>query len=250
MLDRLEGGDGAPELLAHLGVVDGRLDAVRRPADRLGGQQGARPGQRRLPRPARMSSSNTRTSCRRTRPDRRVGSKFSGTSTETPARSHSSTSTSSPAAISSSSARPAPNTIPASPFATPLATCTWPSNPTPAVTVPSIRPGSIRDFCSAAPSLAITADAITVGTKGPGATARPSSSITTTSSGSPKPEPPYSSSTCRPSQPNSTRFCQNPGRGSSAASSSDRAAQRAFARSGTREPPRRVHDGRRLMRFP
>jgi hypothetical protein len=51
MLDRLECGDGAPELLPHLRVVDGGVDAVRRTAHRLGGQQGSRQGQCRLPRP-------------------------------------------------------------------------------------------------------------------------------------------------------------------------------------------------------
>ncbi len=45
VLDRLEGGDGAAELLAHLGVLDGGIHAVRRPADRLGGEQGAGAGQ-------------------------------------------------------------------------------------------------------------------------------------------------------------------------------------------------------------
>ena len=47
---------------------------------------------------------------------------------------------------------------------------------------------------------AMTALAITVGTKGPGATARPSSSTTITSSGRPKPDPPRSSGMWRPSQ--------------------------------------------------
>ena len=38
VLHRLESGDGAAELLAHLGVVDGGVDAVGRSAHRLGGQ--------------------------------------------------------------------------------------------------------------------------------------------------------------------------------------------------------------------
>ena len=176
----------------------------------------------------RMSSSLTLTFSKRTRPERRVGSRFSGTSTVTPERPRSTTSTSSPAAISSRSPRPAPSTMPASPSATPLLSVTLPPRPMPAVAVPSISPGSSRDFCSADPSLAITADAMTVGTNGPGATARPSSSMTTTSSGNPYPEPPCSSSMCRPSQPSSARPCQNGGRPSSGASSSDRAAARAF----------------------
>ena len=251
MLDRLESGDGAAELLAHLGVVDGGLDAVGRPAHRLGGQQRPRPGQCRFPRPGRISSSLTLTLSSRTRPERRVGSRFSGTSTDTPARSRSTTSTSSPAAISRRSASPAPSTTPASPSATPSLIRTSLSRPIPAVTVPSISPGSNRDFCSAEPSLAITADAMTVGTKGPGATARPSSSITTTSSGSPKPEPPYSSSTCRPSQPSSTRPCQNGGTPLvGRVQQRARRPARLLRRSGRNGQPRRVRDGRRSVRYP
>ena len=59
----------------------------------------------------------------------------------------------------------------------------------------------------------MTALAITVGTKGPGVSARPSSSTTTTSSGRPKPEPPYCSGRCRPSQPRSAMSPQNEGQG-------------------------------------
>ena len=50
MLDRLERGDGPAELLAHLGVVDGGIDAVEGPTDRLGGQQCPGPRQGRFPR--------------------------------------------------------------------------------------------------------------------------------------------------------------------------------------------------------
>ena len=50
MLDRLESSDGPAELLAHLGVVDGSVDAVGGPTDRLGGQQCPRARQGRFPR--------------------------------------------------------------------------------------------------------------------------------------------------------------------------------------------------------
>ena len=50
MLDRLERGDGAAKLLAHLRVVDCGLDAVGGPADRFGGQQRSGAGQCRFPR--------------------------------------------------------------------------------------------------------------------------------------------------------------------------------------------------------
>ena len=53
MLDGLEGGDGPAELLAHLGVVHGGVDAVSRPADRLSGQQGPGARQRRFPCPTK-----------------------------------------------------------------------------------------------------------------------------------------------------------------------------------------------------
>ena len=73
----------------------------------------------------------------------------------------------------------------------------------------------------------MTALAITVGTNGPGATARPISSTTTTSSGSPKPEPPYSSGRCSPSQPSRPSSPQKAGSSSVSASSRARAAARA-----------------------
>ena len=48
VLDRLERGDGPAKLLAHLGVLDGGVDAVRSSPDRLGGQQRPRPRQCRV----------------------------------------------------------------------------------------------------------------------------------------------------------------------------------------------------------
>ena len=45
VLDGLEGGDGAAELLADLRVLDSAVDAVRRTADGLGGIEGAGAGQ-------------------------------------------------------------------------------------------------------------------------------------------------------------------------------------------------------------
>ena len=172
--------------------------------------------------------SPTATSVRTTRPERRLRSRFSGTSIVTPAAVRSTTSMSSPLASSSTSASPAPRTTPASPEMRPPDTVRLPPKPIAAVWVPSTRPGSRRAFCSSVPTAAITDDTTTVGTNGPGATARPSSSMTTTSSGSPNPDPPYFSSTCKPSQPNSAKSDQNGGRPSASESSSSRAARRAF----------------------
>ena len=186
MLHRLESRDGAAELLAHLGVVDGGVDAVRCSAHRLGGQQRPRPGQRRCPRAGQdvvgadaarcrgglARSAGSGRGCPAPRPTRRRG--------RAPAAAR-------PHRRRSAAARPArrPARFRRRRRRHRPRVRTRPSRPMPAVTVPSISPGSSRDFCSGVPSLAITADAITVGTNGPGATARPSSSTTTTSSGSP-----------------------------------------------------------------
>ena len=62
---------------------------------------------------------------------------------------------------------------------------TEPPKPAAPVTEPSAMPGRRRAWVSASAAAAITALATTVGTKGPGAIARPSSSTTTTSSGIP-----------------------------------------------------------------
>src|SRR6266567_1909667 len=92
---------------------------------------------------------------------------------------------------------------------------------------PSARPGSSVACASAGPIAASTALAVTVGMNGPGATARPISSATTTSSGRPKPDPPCSSGRCSPSQPSPPSSLQNSGSCSESASSSARLAARA-----------------------
>ena len=163
-----------------------------------------------------------------TRAVRRVGSMLGGVSTETPSPI-STTATSSPAATRSSCARPPPRTAPADPVAVSPSTVTAPPRATAPATEPSARPGRWV-LAISPPTAASVALAITVGTNGPGATARPSASTTTTSSSRPYPDPPCSSGTCSPSQPNPTRSSQNGGRASSGASSSARAAPRASRR--------------------
>ena len=162
-----------------------------------------------------------------TRAVRRVGSRLPGTSTVTPAPEVSTTMASSPAGRTSMLARPPPRTADAVPAAVPPDTVMSDVSAMPAHTDPSARPGSSRAASSSGAAALITALAITVGTKGPGATARPSSSTTTTSSGKPNPEPPLSSGRCRPSQPREARSPQNVGSSSISASSRPRAAPRA-----------------------
>ena len=162
-----------------------------------------------------------------TREARRVGSRLRGVSVDTP-DAQSTTATSSPAGTSSTFARAPDTTTPADPDTRPSRTSTSPSSATAPTVEPSARPGSSRSCNAAGPAAAITALAITVGTNGPGATARPSRSTTTTSSGRPKPDPPYASGRCRPSQPSSAASGQNAGRASVSASSSARAAPRAL----------------------
>ena len=115
---------------------------------------------------------------------RRVGSRLRGVVTVTPEPT-STTATSSPTATSNSCASPPPSTEPADPEALPPETVTDPRSATAPVTDPSASPGRNR-FCTvSSPAAASTALAITVGTNGPGASARPISSTTTTSSSSP-----------------------------------------------------------------
>ena len=85
VLHRLERGDGAAELLSHLGITDRGVDAVGRPADRLGGQQRARAGQRRFPR-ARQDVVGADAHAHPGGRARSAGSdrELSGTSTDTP----------------------------------------------------------------------------------------------------------------------------------------------------------------------
>ncbi len=162
-----------------------------------------------------------------TRADRRDGSMFGGTSTDTPSADRSTSTTSLPDRVTSTSASPPPSRTPAEPDTRPSDTSTESPGPTAAASEPSASP--VRNcFCASVSSAATrTADAMTVGTNGPGATARPSCSTTTTSSSRPKPEPPWSSGTCRPRKPRSATSCQNAGRSSASASSSARLAPRA-----------------------
>ena len=91
-----------------------------------------------------------------TRPDRRVGSRFAGTSIFTPPPATSTITTSSPAGTTITSARPAPRTVPASPDAAPSRTSTAPPRPIPALRVPSARPGRSAPFVSSSPAASST----------------------------------------------------------------------------------------------
>ena len=82
-------------------------------------------------------------------------------------------------------ARPPPKTAGAVPAALPPVTVMSDPSAMPPRAEPSARPGSSRAASSSGAAVFNTALAITVGTKGPGAMARPSSSTTTMSSGSP-----------------------------------------------------------------
>ena len=115
---------------------------------------------------------------------RRVGSRLGGVVTDTPDALVSTTSTSSPAGSRTTLANPPPSTT-AEPDAVEPLSCTSARTAMPPNEDPPARPGSSFACSSADPAAARTADAITVGVKGPGATARPNSSTTTTSSGKP-----------------------------------------------------------------
>ena len=167
-----------------------------------------------------------------TRPERRLGSRLSGTSIDTPATGSAAgpesrsvtTTTSLPTGTSSRSAIPAPTAVRTKPEAFRSATVTSPSRATAAVTEPSARPGSRRARCSSVPADCTAAEAITVGRNGPGIRARPVCSATTTSSSSPKPDPPTSSPRCRPNQPSPASSLQKSGRVSGAPSRRARAS--------------------------
>ncbi|EUA40474.1 putative acyl-CoA dehydrogenase [Mycobacterium avium subsp. avium 2285 (R)] len=55
---------------------------------------------------------------------------------------------------------------------------------------------------------------------------------------------------CRPSQPSSTRFGQNPAAARRWHPAATAPPSAPSATSETRGPPRRVHDGRRSVRYP
>ena len=158
-----------------------------------------------------------------TRAIRLAGSRLAGISVLTPPPAVSTTSTSSPWATSSTSARCPLAAIPA----LPVPSVTSPRSATAPIAEPLARPGRSRACRSGGPAAAITALAITVGTNGPGATARPNCSTTITSSDRPKPDPPYSSGRCSPSQPSLPTSPQKSGSPSVLASSRFLAAARA-----------------------
>src|SRR5262249_28161248 len=115
----------------------------------------------------------------------RDGWRLVGESTVTPPAATSTTATSSPTGTSSTSARPPPSTVPAEPRATPSVTVTSPPRATAPALVPAASPGRNLARVPSSPAAASTALAMTVGTNGPGATAAPRASTTTTSSGRP-----------------------------------------------------------------
>ena len=98
------------------------------------------------------------------------GSTLCGLTMLTPGAEASNRTRSSPHRSTSRSATAPPRTTPASPPALPPLRASSPARPTAAVTEPSVKPGSHRACCSGVPARATIADAITVGTKGPGAT--------------------------------------------------------------------------------
>ena len=187
VLDGLEGRDGAAELLTHLGVIDGDLDAVRRTADGLGGEQGAGVGQRDVPRSGQHVGG-------------RAGERYpAGAAGAVQVAGHLDAHATGVSLhhndvvtgrqqqhIGQADAEHDSGVTGHRAIGERQA----PPNPAAPVRVPSISPGRRRAFWSSDPTAARTADTTAVGTNGPGATALPSSSITTTSSGSPNPEPP------------------------------------------------------------
>ena len=228
MLDGLESRDGAAELLAHLGVVDGGLDAVRRPAHRLGGQQRPRPGQRRFP---------------RTRHDvvgadaHVVQADASGTTSRIEVAGHLDRHTGAVAFEQQHVvARGDQQQLgkPGAQHDSGIAAGHAVGDPHLAVQPDAGGDGSV-DQAGQQPRLLFAGAVFGDHRRRDHGRDERSRRHRATEFfnhhdefGQPKPEPPCSSSMCRPSQPSSTMSCQNAGRPSSAASSSDRAAQRAF----------------------
>ncbi len=173
-----------------------------------------------------MSPSSTAADDTVTVAERRDGSRSWGLPSVTPSVSRGSATRSSPARSSNRSAPAPPRTIPPSPSSTPPVRVSEPPRPSAPVALPSARLGRRRARCASLPHCATTAEASTVGRKGPGATWRPSSSSTTTSSLSEAPAPPCSSGRWMPSQPRSAISFQKEGRGAASASSSARLAAR------------------------
>ena len=119
-------------------------------------------------------------------PTRRVGSRLPATVTSSPAASRSSTTMSSPARAGTGRRARRRARAPPSPVERPSPSrCKRAIEPERRAGVPSARAGKQLRPLRVGPAAAITVDAITVGRNGPGATARPSSWSTTTSSGRP-----------------------------------------------------------------
>jgi len=176
------------------------------------------------------------------RAERRDGSRLGGVSTVTPSALVSTMTTSSPTATSTILANAPPSTTPALPDAVWPSMVTSPWRATAPVSEPSPRPGRSLAQVASSPMAANAALAITVGTNGPGATRRPSSSTTTTNSSRPNPEPPWASGRCSPSQPRPAISFHTAGMASSSASSSAWLASnspRLRARSATVSPSAR-----------
>ena len=120
VLDRLEHGDRAAELLAHLGVLGGLLGALAGDAGRLGGEDRAgevdqqSDGRRGGRRPARRRSVDPAGTAGRVEVRR-------GPRSSRRQRRRSTTATSSPTGTRRTSARPPPSTTPAEPWSNPSA---------------------------------------------------------------------------------------------------------------------------------
>ncbi len=177
--------------------------------------------------PVRTAAPSTATDDAVTDAERRDGSRFLVPPNAIPLASLRTTTTSSPARSSTRSAAAPPRTTPPSPSSTASRRRSAPARPRAATTLPSASPGRSAARCSSLPHCAITAEASTVGRKGPGATWRPTSSSTTTSSLSPAPAPPCSSGRWMPNQPSWAMSFQKDGRGSESASSNARLAASA-----------------------
>ena len=205
VLDRLEGADGAAELLAHLGVLDGHLQGGPADADGLGGGEDAK-HRARLDAPRRVAPGPRRRRRCAERPTRCCGwcPAASSAVTVTPSASASTTTTSSPATRTSTAASGAPSTAGLSPITTR-------SEPTTTLTG---QPECADDGCRRPDPEVIgrerdsgrtAVDHHRGGRDGrqerPGHSSRPCASSTTANSDRPKPEPPCSSEIASPCQP-------------------------------------------------
>ena len=205
VLDRLEGADGAAELLAHLGVFDGHLQTRPADADRLGRRQDPEHGSRLAGRAAQHSVLGDRHAAQCDGPDAAGGvQRLQRRDGDAVGASASTTTTSSPAMTTSRSASGAPRTAGLSPVTTrsePIVTL--PDTASAPTVLPSASPGSSCARTESDAQRSMTTAAATLGRNGPGHSSWPWASSTTASSASPKPEPPCSSAIARPVHPRS-----------------------------------------------